>query len=94
MGQHLHSDFKIRIPDDLKEKIRQSAEDFNRSMTADIVARLEASFAEETATEQDAGVNLKFDSEWFKETGLTADEFAHYVRLSILSGLTDNKNKE
>lgn len=44
MSQHLHSDFKIRIPDDLKEKIRRSANELNRSMTADIVARLEASF--------------------------------------------------
>lgn len=44
MSQHLHSDFKIRIPDDLKEKIRLSANELNRSMTADIVARLEASF--------------------------------------------------
>lgn len=94
MGQHLHSDFKIRIPDDLKEKIRQSAEDFNRSMTADIVARLEASFDDEATTGQGTGVNLQFDSEWFKKTGLTADEFAHYVRLSVLNGLTDNKNKE
>lgn len=44
MSQHLHSDFKIRLPDELKEKIRHSASELNRSMTADIVARLEASF--------------------------------------------------
>lgn len=44
MSQHLHSDFKIRIPDDLKDKIRNSANELNRSMTADIIARLEASF--------------------------------------------------
>lgn len=44
MSQHLHSDFKIRLPDELKEKIRHSANELNRSMTADIVARLEASF--------------------------------------------------
>ena len=44
MSQHLHSDFKIRIPDELKEKIRHSADELSRSMTADIVARLEESF--------------------------------------------------
>lgn len=44
MSQHLHSDFKIRLPDELKEKIRHSANELNRSMTADIVARLEQSF--------------------------------------------------
>lgn len=36
--------FKIRLPHELKEKIRQSAEQYNRTMTADIVARLENSF--------------------------------------------------
>lgn len=44
MGQHLNVDFKIRLPHDLKEKIRKSAEFHNRTMTADIVARLEQSF--------------------------------------------------
>lgn len=48
MSQHLHSDFKIRLPDELKEKIRHSANELNRSMTADIVARLEASFETDT----------------------------------------------
>ena len=50
MSQHLHSDFKIRLPDELKEKVRQSASELNRSMTADIVARLEQSF--ETGADQ------------------------------------------
>lgn len=36
--------FKVRLPHDLKDKIRQSAELHNRTMTADIVARLEESF--------------------------------------------------
>lgn len=44
MGQHLNVDFKIRLPHELKDKIRQSAEFHNRTMTADIVARLEESF--------------------------------------------------
>lgn len=44
MGQHLNVDFKIRLPQELKDKIRQSAELHNRTMTADIVARLEESF--------------------------------------------------
>lgn len=37
-------DFRVRIPEDLKEKIRVSADKHNRSMGADIVARLEQSF--------------------------------------------------
>lgn len=44
MGQHLNVDFKIRLPHNLKDKIRASADEHNRTMTADIVARLEQSF--------------------------------------------------
>ncbi len=44
MSQHLNVDFKIRLPAELKEKIRNSATAHNRTMTADIVARLEQSF--------------------------------------------------
>lgn len=88
-------DFRVRIPEELKEKIRASAEEYNRSMGADIVARLEASFAaEESPKSPRSGVNVQMDSEWFKATGLTADEFATYVRLAILGGLTDDKGSE
>lgn len=47
MGQHLNVDFKIRLPHELKDKIRLSADEHNRTMTADIVARLEESFEQE-----------------------------------------------
>lgn len=36
--------YKLRWPLELKEKIAQSAKEHNRSMNADIVARLEESF--------------------------------------------------
>ncbi|WP_180172587.1 Arc family DNA-binding protein [Acinetobacter sp. YH12023] len=36
--------YKLRLPADLKEKIEQSAQEKNRSMNADIVARLQDSF--------------------------------------------------
>ncbi|MDH0613423.1 MULTISPECIES: Arc family DNA-binding protein [unclassified Agrobacterium] len=36
--------FIVRLPDGLRERIRASAENQNRSMNADIVARLELSF--------------------------------------------------
>lgn len=47
MGQHLNVDFKIRLPHELKDKIRQSAKFHNRTMTADIVARIEQTFKDE-----------------------------------------------
>lgn len=36
--------YKLRLPERLRDKIKESASTHNRSMNADIVARLEASF--------------------------------------------------
>lgn len=36
--------FRLRIPEDLKKQVEQSAEDNRRSMTAEIISRLVASF--------------------------------------------------
>ncbi|NNG75673.1 Arc family DNA-binding protein [Acinetobacter sp. ANC 4277] len=43
-NKHLNAQYNLRWPDDLKEKVAQSAKEYNRSMNADIVARLESSF--------------------------------------------------
>lgn len=45
--------FKIRLPHELKDKIRASADEHNRTMTADIVARLEESFERQEAANSD-----------------------------------------
>ena len=37
--------FRLRIPEELKAKVEESASDNHRSMTAEIIARLEESFA-------------------------------------------------
>lgn len=44
-NKHLNAQYNLRWPDELKEKISQSAKEHNRSMNADIVARLEESFS-------------------------------------------------
>jgi len=44
MGKHLGVAYNLRLPQELKEKISESAKELNRSMNADIVARLEESF--------------------------------------------------
>lgn len=90
MSQHLHSDFKIRIPDELKEKVRRSADELNRSMTADIIARLEASFTEEEQR-QDVVMNVVFDDRWFDETGLSREEFGAFVKMAVQSGVSQYK---
>lgn len=44
MSKHLGVEYKVRMPQELKYKIADSAKELNRSMNADIVARLEATF--------------------------------------------------
>lgn len=44
MSKHLGVEYKVRMPQELKDKIAASAKELNRSMNADIVARLEKSF--------------------------------------------------
>lgn len=48
MGKHLGVAYNLRLPQELKDKIAESAKELNRSMNADIVARLEKSFELET----------------------------------------------
>lgn len=45
MDKHLNDSYKLRMAAELKAKIAESAKAHNRSMNADIVARLEQSFA-------------------------------------------------
>ena len=50
MSKYLNDAYTLRIPAELKAKVAESAKTHNRSMNADIVARLEASFASDTNT--------------------------------------------
>lgn len=44
--------FKLRIPEDLKRRIAAASRASERSMTAEILARLEASFVAAASTEE------------------------------------------
>ena len=48
---HLTTQYNLRWSEELKEKIAQSAKEHNRSMNADIVARLEESFNRQESSE-------------------------------------------
>ena len=48
---HLHPQYNLRWPEELRQKVAQSAKEHNRSMNADIVARLEQSFNKGNAHE-------------------------------------------
>ena len=44
---------KLRMPPELKEKLFSSAKDMNRSLNAEIVARLEQSFTDKNIAEEE-----------------------------------------
>lgn len=48
MDKHLNDSYKLRIPAELKARVAESAKAHNRSMNADIVARLEKSFEQDS----------------------------------------------
>jgi len=53
MSKHLGVEYKVRMPQELKDKIAESAKELNRSMNADIVARLEQSFEKPISSENE-----------------------------------------
>lgn len=53
MGKHLGVAYNLRLPPELKDKIAESAKELNRSMNADIVARLEQSFEKPITSEHE-----------------------------------------
>ena len=59
MSKYLGIAYNLRLPPELKEKIQESAKQLNRSMNADIVARLEESFEKDDAAEFDKGFVLQ-----------------------------------
>lgn len=48
-----HVTVRLRVPPELRDMISASSEQYNRSMNADMVARLEESFEKEDAAEFD-----------------------------------------
>lgn len=85
MGSHLHSDFKIRIPNDLKERIRISSEEHNRSMTADIIARVEQTFKHEESEAPSASNVLIISAMYqtLREEGYTHEKAEQVVTDSV-----------
>ena len=53
MGKHLGVAYNLRLPQELKDRIAESAKELNRSMNADIVARLEQSFEKPITSEHE-----------------------------------------
>lgn len=84
--------YKLRLSEELRDKIKESAKEHNRSMNADIVARLESSFTAEESPPQP--ISVGFDDSFLKDAGLTREQFGAFVRKSVLDGLKDDKGSE
>lgn len=96
MSQHLHSDFKIRIPDELKEKVRRSADELNRSMTADIIARLEDSFKLETHPHK-IPMDVSMADDWIEKSGLTPEQMGEVLKqlaFERIGQIVENKKND
>lgn len=53
MARNLDVEYKMRMTQELKDKIVESAKELNRSMNADIVARLEQSFEKNVSSDHE-----------------------------------------
>ena len=95
MSKYLGIAYNLRLPPELKEKIQESAKQLNRSMNADIVARLEQSFEKDDAAEFDKGFVLQvIKSQESTITDLT-DQIKHLkMSFDILTKeLQEKKNR-
>lgn len=83
-------DFRIRIPPELKENIRESAEKNNRSMNAEIILRLERSFAQEQGNEI---VGVSFDTKWLGDN-IDQAKFSKAIDYLFNKALEEDIKKE
>lgn len=81
----------FRIPADLKDKIEAAAADNGRSITGELVTRLEASFDAEAAPQP---ISVGFDDSFLQDAGLTREQFGAFVRKSFSDSLKDDKGSE
>lgn len=74
--KHDHPQFKLRLPPKLKESLEQEAEKNDRTLTAEIVARLQATFDETIVTTVEARASAGAEEKRFE---FNADEIADKV---------------
>lgn len=72
--------YKLRMSHELKDTIDNLAVKNNRSMNAEIVARLERSITQE---DDKSSIRIEFDAAWFEGTGLSKEEFGTFVRMAV-----------
>lgn len=83
--------FRLRIPEELKAKVEQSASDNHRSMTAEIVARLEDSFASAQNVRSDDGTkNEKLFFQKLDELNQSMRQTSHAFKFILVEILENN----
>lgn len=73
----------FRMPALLKNRLEEAAKVTGRSLTSEIVTRLEESLDECNGQKSPAAMNVVFDDNWFNETGLSKEEFALALKLIV-----------
>ncbi|MCU0904868.1 MAG: Arc family DNA-binding protein [Tabrizicola sp.] len=88
--------FILRLPDGMRDHIRIAAEANNRSMNAEIIARLSASLR--TDLRQDPGpLDVSYDrgsSEEMRRTAKALEAFAHFLRQRATAAPQDDDEIE
>lgn len=78
--QHTTVQYQLRLPQELRDKIKESAGEHNRSMNADIVARLEQTFeAAIVLTEVEKADYEELKQELKKDMKVIAEELSTLV---------------
>lgn len=90
MSSNRYPDFRIRISPELKEKVRISSEKHNRSMGADIIARVEQTFKHEESEAPSASNVLIISAMYqtLREEGYTHEK-AEQVVIDSVKKLVD-----
>lgn len=86
MSHQKDPQFKLRIPEGLKEKVRISSENHNRTMTADIIARVEQTFKQEDNSLLPSASNALIITAMYqtlREEGYTHDKAEQVITDSV-----------
>lgn len=81
--RHKTVQYQLRLPEKLREKIRISGQENDRSMNADIIARLEQSFA----TEEQARPLIAADAGWLHDMGVSNEEFTKAIKTIVANAV-------
>lgn len=89
--QHTTVQYQLRLPQELRDKIKKSAGEHNRSMNSDIVARLEQTFeAAIVLTEVEKADYEELKQELKKDMKVIAEELSTLV--DKFTEYKENKN--